>query len=302
MSREITDKQFSDKTVAKGLEGALGDVADRLNNVRPKDEASVWIPQTVSGGFQPRVWNWQPDLPSPARPRDNPFLPPSPALSPAEETRVKGTDSWGLDIDTSVGQQVVYTIPFRHREPVILTDVDLTLYCDDDGTYFPADWTWDVLGPGPLDVGDYVEDVYMQVQVEMPYAERDPSQDAVVTKLGEFSVDAQVVSPRTGGWSGSDMQPAISGYRLSGLHLQVEHLNVPIPANASVRLMIVIPIYTNTDASDGTSLTRGNVRWLRDDGAGNTLSSSWAMQAYSWSMTYLAPKYKTKATGTGGGR
>lgn len=291
MSREITKIQHSDKTVVsgKGLDDSFRDVQDRLNNVEQRDEASPLIPQTIIGGYQPRRWDWQPNLPSPVRPQDLPFLRHYPQFSP-EETRVKGTDSWGLDIPTSVGNQYVYTIPLRFREPVLLTDVDLTLYCDDDGEWFPADWTWNNLGPGPLNTGDFVEDVYMQVQIEMPYAERDATQDVVATKLGEFSVDAQVISPRTGGWTGGDMSPAIDGYRASGLHLQCEHLNLPIPANSSVRLLIVLPNYDNVVDSDLTPIDRGAVRWVRDDGSGNTLYSSYAMQNYSWAVTYLSRK------------
>jgi len=297
-TRKITSEQFSDGTTIDGgrVDKALQDIVDYINLVPVDAESNSFCKKQIVAGYSPRVFSYtphaHPGLPgSYNRPRELPWCPMSLTNESGEpsKTRMKGTDPAGV-YPTTRGTGYVWSIPFRTDKPVVISNIDLALHTDEDAAYYPNDWTWNVNGPGNISTGDWVEDVYIQVQVENYINGADPREDDIIVTKKEFSLDAQFFNPLQG-WD-TDMYPSIQSERMNGAWLEAKDVNVPVPANSNVRILMFLPDYLNAKSSDNVALAGGDVRWLRTNTQPGepAYHGSFSMQGYSMTLTYLERK------------
>jgi hypothetical protein len=66
-------------------------------------------------------------------------------------------------------------------------------------------------------------------------------------------------------------------FHADGLHL-------PVPANARVRVFLVLPNYVNSVSAAGVPIVSGDVRWR------TPVEAPYALQEYSGSVTILLPR------------
>jgi len=288
-TRKITREQFSDGTTIDGerIDKSLQDIVDYINLIPVDAESNSFCKKQIVAGYSPRVFNYTPHAPgSTERP---PELPWCQMLTGADlASRMKGTDPAGIS-PINRGKGYIWTIPFRTKEPIIISNIDFALQTDEDSAYYPNDWIWTTNGPGKIASGDWVEDVYIQVQVENYINTVDPKEDDITVTKKEFSVDAQFFNPLQG-WD-SLMYPSIQGERMNGAWLEAKDVNVPIPANSNIRILMFLPDYLDAKSSTNASFVAGDTRWLRTNATGpDPFHASFSMQAYSCVLTYLERK------------
>lgn len=294
-TRKVSKEQFSDGTTIDGerIDKSLQDIVDYINLIPVDAESNSFCKKQIVAGYSPRVFDYKPNAPgSEDRPRELPWTPMRlDQVSNTNEpsaTRMKGTDPAGI-YPNEYGRGYVWSIPFRTKEPVVISNIDFVLQTDESATYYPNDWQWTTTGPGNLVNGDWVEDVYVQVQVENYINSVDPREDDITVTKKEFSLDAQFFNPLQG-WD-NDMTPSIQSERMNGAWLEARDVNVPVPANSSVRILMFLPDYVDARSSTDVALVAGDTRWLRANVAGaDAYHASFAMQGYSCTLTYLERK------------
>jgi hypothetical protein len=286
MARKLTKLQFSDKTSIAGekLDAAWQDVVERFNLLDISDLKTKSFEDQFVFGYRGAVVDWEPDGVGTGHPRELPWLPGALLRNPDDvsPTRFKGADFPGVN-PNGYGKWYNWEICWHAGEdPQVLDAVDMTLDVDAAGTYYPNNWQWTANTPPGLNADDYVEDVGFEVIIDHPLNPDDPSAGSVVLYRAGISVQAELVDPTQP--YGSSMSPAFPGGDFCGVWLRASDLNIPIPAGARVRLIMLIPDYSTAVAEDGSNIVAGDVRWR------TTVNAPWALQAYSGSVTLRLPR------------
>jgi len=289
--REISKENFSDGTTIDGdrLDHVLQNAVDYVNLVPVKSMPNSFCMKQIVVGYTPRQMNYMPISGSSIRPRELPWCRMSldTNVISTTNTRMKGTDPAGIfPRNIFSGDGYVWTVPFRTSNPVTVVDIQVDLQTDEDETYFPNDWRWTSNGPGTIASGDFVEDVFINLQFASYVNDANSNEDDVIFAKKEFSLDASAFNSRSG-WS-SSMVPDDFTLRKNGVSITSQNLNVPIPANSSVRMLIFLPDYVDVKSSTNAALTSGSVRWLRNNPSGSVARhESYSFQGYSACISYI---------------
>lgn len=282
MPRKLSKIQLSDKTNIAGekLDALWQDISNRFDLLDISDIKTKFLEDQLVFGYRPRVVNWEPDGLGTGHPDELPWLP---GKSPRfEHIQFKGNDFPGIN-PNGYGGWYNWGISWHTGEdPQVVTEIDFVLDQDLTGTYYSNEWQWVSNMPPGIDADDFVEDFGFELVVDHPLDPSNPSSNTVEVYRCAFSASAQYMPPLP--VYGSAMSPSFPGGDFSGVWVRAEELNIPIPSNSRVRLLMTIPNYSGSLAADGTPITTGDVKWM------TSVLAPFALNAYSGSVTILLPK------------
>lgn len=282
MAQRITTHNFSDGAVlsAERLEAAWSDIAERFASLRPQDvESPYWETQLVFG-YTGRVAACEPGGVGTGRPHELPWLPCPTYFGGV--SAAKGVDFPGL-FPPQYGRIYAWGISWHVGDsPQVLTAVDVCFDTDRNDVYFPTAWQWLANPPPGLSTGDFVEDCGLLVLVDHPTDPGNPDTTAIAVYRAGISVDSSLLTGVP--LFAADMQPAYPGGTANGVWVHARDLRLPIPAGARVRVVLVLPDYTDALSASGVPIGAGDVRWR------TAVNAPWALQAYSGSATILLPR------------
>ena len=287
--REITNQQFSTGTTIDGsrIDDAMSDAVDRFNDVPRSDIATRWTqtqyvmgfskPNTVSIGTQPFL---------PIK-NDDSFTINTPPETIQNPWRIKACDMIDLQpTEANANCQYAWTVPLYFARPVIVDAIHVFLTKDREGIIeYNGPFLYGAVAPSGSSTGDNSEDLSIVMHVDSPFAPEERTQNDVEVVRNKFQINREnftqipwhtyVTSTNSGGTAWTDMLPAqYPGGGPAGSAIILDDLNVPLHANARVRLAMVIPPLSLTF---GTRIT-------------NTWSSTvatWGAAYYTMVLTVL---------------
>ena len=295
--REITDQQFSTGTTIDGsrIDDAMSDAVDRFNDVPRSDIATRWTQmQYVMGFSKPNTSaiGTQPFLPIK---NDDAFTfnpPPEVIQNP---WRIKACDM--IDVQpaqAAANCQYAWTVPIHFSNPVIVDSIHVFLTKDNatDTTgstaaivEYNGPFAYGATAPPGSSTGENSEDLSIVMHVDSPFAPEERSQNDVEVVRNRFQINREnftqipwpsyATSTNAGGSAWTDMLPAqYPGGGPAGSAIILNDLNVPIHANARVRLAMVIPPLSLTFG------TRVNNTW-------SSTVATWGAAYYTMVLTVL---------------
>ena len=262
--REITDQQFSTGTTIDGsrIDDAMSDAVDRFNDVPKSDIATRWTQtQYVMGFSKPNqvAIGTQPFLPIK---NDDAFTINEPPETIQNPWRIKACDM--VDVQPSAAAancQYAWTVPLYFARPAIVDSIHVFLTKDNatDTTAptaalieYNGPFLYGATPPPGSSTGDNSEDLSIVMHVDSPFAPEERSQNDIEVVRTRFQINrenftqipwhAYATSTNAGGTAWTDMLPAqYPGGGPAGSAIILDDLNVPLHANARVRLAMVIP-------------------------------------------------------------
>jgi hypothetical protein len=286
--REITDQQFSTGTTIDGsrIDDAMSDAVDRFNDVPKSDIATRWTQtQYVMGFSKPNRINigTQPFLPI----KNDDAISVTPPDEFQNAWRIKACDM--IDVQpgpTTSRMQYAWTVPLYFARPVIVDAIHVFLTKDNaTDTTAPTAALIEYNGPflygatPPIgrSTGDNSEDLSIVMHVDSPFAPEERTQNDIEVVRNKFQINrenftqipwhAYATSTNAGGTAWTDMLPAqYPGGGPAGSAIILDDLNVPLHANARVRLAMVIPPLSTV--------------------FGVRTTSSWSSSAATWGAAY----------------
>ncbi len=270
--REITDEQFSNGSTIDGrrIDKAMEDVVDRSNAVEKRDLNRRFVQVQYCGGFTPNV----------GLTADNasiPFMPEVNASPLANEYRVKGTRKFSQSTYT---QSLVYTATHLFRKPVTIIGVNVNLLTG--GSDFPNDFLY---GEGAVsDLGKAndqdSDDMTISISVDNPFLPERRELNSEVYHRHGFAINGHKFNQSLTSAT-ADMAPNIAPTwstnpipAMTGIVIDDQDINIPLPRDSRVRFSVVIPNYT--------SISSNASGWGEADG-----SLPWNSQVMSWTLTVL---------------
>jgi len=283
MSRKITQYQFSGNTTlaAERLDAAWQAVADRFDSIDISDlRRRGWEDHFVFG-YRPRVVGWEPDGVGTGHPSELPWLPGQTKLNNLDISQFKGYNFPGI-YPTGQGTTTVWGITWHTGfDPQVVDALDMHLDIDFDSAYYPDGWEWNANPPSSLSIGDWVEDIGLELLVDNPNDPDNPSSSSVLVYRAGISVDSSYNF--TAPPYGNVVLPPFPGGGVYGVMLTANGLGLPIPAFSRVRLLITLPDYSNI-----SSIGTGDVRWK------TTVNAPFALQAYTGAVNLILPRDSVK--------
>jgi hypothetical protein len=254
--RLFSKEQISDgTTISLRLERVLGDFAARWNNVPKRDLRRRWFPDYTVGGFTP-------GRPGSATTNDRlPFCKSYnadadviaaggvPDLLIRNRWRAKGHGVPAIAEDAGIGHQYIWSTTFKYSRPV--RGISLAVWLTTDAV-FTNTFLFGSSPPTGKISGHVVDDFAIVLEVDDPYLpENRKSTSQIFLRQGvslrgwEFDNEALVTAD-----SGTHTIPAWTGTVPGGLMFVAQDLNIPIPAESRLRLSLVLPDYSDANASD----------------------------------------------------
>lgn len=302
--RELTTEQTSDGTTIDGnrLERMLADAVRRFNAIRRGDRVRAWVPTTYVGGYTPSYGLVDGTASTQASP---PFVPifhdrtvnvvptiPTPLGLPSNPFRNKGQKNLNVVPNTPATQdQLAWTTAFFFRRPVIVSAYSLTMMAPKFPFYKGNTFHYVTAAhPLPWPQGDpWSDDLFVQLAVDNPFSpEARMLADTEITRanfrLDAWRYSANAAAPATPLlplFAPNAAYVAANKLRI-GVCLEMENLNLPLPANSRARLCLTIPRYP----------TGFNSGWTPAGGGGTGAVDElhpWARQSWSWTLTVLEP-------------
>jgi len=284
--RRLTSIQFSDGIVIAGdqLDAAWADIQRRFDALKLSDVQRKWWETQLVYGYLPRVNDWEPDGLGTGHPKEMPWLPGQTLLVDPPTSQFKGFDFPGI-APPDQGTTYVWGFGWTTGPDVqVITAADLYLECDQETDVYPRGWEWVANTPTGLVNGDFVEDCGFEIVVDHPTSPGDPSSTSVLCYKAGVSVDSQFQSGSP--LFTTDILPAYpAGPGFEGVWFHADGLHLPVPANARVRVFLVLPSYLTGVSSTGAAIVAGNVRWRT-----TIIDAPWALQVPGGSVTILLPR------------
>lgn len=291
-NRHKTHEVFYDGTTIDGsrLESAMDAIEDGVNNVKKGDTAqrhvavqyhSGWypIPKTATASLQTNRAPWlgtRNDSPSGESPEGAPF----------SLTRFKGISVPGIEAPGGVGSQYAWTRMMYFSKPVVLHAFSVLMHVDNPSSGSPFVGSRDISNANPYTydgtggtdssggnppIGFSETDNTVDVPIVIDVMSFENNTNAELSEVEVIKTRYPVnlmnpvsvfVRPDMVGTLGAMVPGFVSGSGSSSMATDtrplfgrlMEHrdLNIPIPENSTVRMIVCLPNY------DGTQTTRGS--------------------------------------------
>jgi hypothetical protein len=284
-TRKITNIQFSEGVVIAGdqLDAAWADVQRRFAALMLSDVERKWFETQLVYGYQPRRVDWEPTGLGFGHPRENPWMPGLIFQVDPPVSQFKGFDFPSIS-PPNTGSTYVWGFGWTTGTDVqVITAVDLCLAADQETDVYPRGWDWTANMPTGISAGDFVEDCGLEIVIDHPTSPGDPDSTSVLVYKAGVSVDSQYQAQAPA--FANDILPAYpAGAGFEGVWFHADGLHLPVPANARVRVFLVLPNYVNSVSAAGVPIVSGDVRWR------TPVEAPYALQEYSGSVTILLPR------------
>lgn len=248
MTRRVTDEQFSQGTTVDGtrIDKALEDTFNYYNNIPVGAIANRMVTQRVVAGWEPANIIDAADVGANRYKRRlyGPFLRGyndtyDPLTIKTTPTRFKGLDI--ERINNSIYYPLAWSIKLQNPRPVIIDGASAILHIDANSIYYLNALKW-LRATGTENINDLVRDIHFQADVFSPYSKTDPMLSSVVFHKFRMPVNSiRFIIAAPGAFT--DMLPAFPAGFPSGLAIWAQGLAIPIPANSTLRISLILPIY-----------------------------------------------------------
>ena len=286
--RDISDKQLANGNTVDGdtLDHLTSDLVESLNAVQERHLLRRWTQTQFIQRLLPAHYNQ-----SILRQDGPPFLSaynsedahesvaPNPVDGYVNKHRLKGSDNTNIREDKSTEGLYAWTNTHFFSGPANLHSVSLRLHTEGNNTInYPNDFQYGANPPDGYVNGDPIEDLFIEVSIDNPFATEDRALNDVEIKKMRFPITSEMMSAETMIPPVNDITPAslaLGSNKKPWVHLS--NLNIPIKAGSRVRFTILVPKYDDAGPAN-VSGWGGTAQW-----------EPWQSCWFSATVTYLEP-------------